>query len=115
MRVGNITFRQPPPFCVITGFLPIFRHSACAGSIPSCMKIRPLFLPLLMFVRLQAADVTPENFVRTTETPEKLSAVQTRIVEYRPVSGTGPSILLVGAAHLGTEEYYAALQKRLDA
>jgi hypothetical protein len=69
----------------------------------------------LAFAARLAAEAPPENFVRSTETPEKLSAVQTRIVEYRPANGTGPSILLVGASHLGTPEYYAALQKRLDA
>jgi len=68
---------------------------------------------LFLAARLMAAE--PESFVRSIETPEKLSAVQTRTVEYRPSSGAGPSIVLVGAAHLGTAEYFAALQERLDA
>jgi len=72
-------------------------------------------LVVLAFASRLAAEAPPENFVRSNETPEKLSAVQTRIVEYRPASGAGPSILLVGVSHLGTPEYYATLQKRLDA
>lgn len=68
---------------------------------------------LLLAARLAAAE--PESFVRSTELPEKLSAIQTRTAEYRPTNGAGPSIVLVGAAHLGTAEYYAALQQKLDA
>lgn len=80
------------------------------------MNLRAFRLvPLLALAVLRAEEPAPENFVRSTETPEKLSAIQTRTVEFRPASGAGPGILLVGAAHLGTPEYYAALQKRLDA
>jgi hypothetical protein len=81
------------------------------------MKTTRLFsaFVFLVFAARLSAEAPPENFVRSTETPEKLSAVQTRTVEYRPTNGAGPSILLVGASHLGTPEYYAALQKRLDA
>lgn len=80
------------------------------------MKLRAFaLLPLFAFAVLRAEEPAAENFVRSTETAEKLSAIQTRTVEFRPANGAGPSILLVGAAHLGTPEYYAALQKRLDA
>ena len=62
------------------------------------------------------ADRAPETvFLRATETQEKLSAIQTSSVEYRPVTGKGPGVWLVSVAHLGTPEYYAAIQKRLDA
>ena len=62
------------------------------------------------------ADRTPETlFLRATETAEKLSAIQTASVEYRPVTGHGPAVWLVSVAHLGTPEYFAAIQQRLDA
>lgn len=63
----------------------------------------------------KTVEVAPANFVRATDLKDKLSAIQTRTVEYKPASGKGPAIVLVGAAHLGTEEYYQTLQKRLDA
>lgn len=73
-------------------------------------------LPALLFLTAVAtAEPSNESFVRSIDLPEKLSAIQTRTVEYRPRSGAGPGIVLVGAAHLGTPEYYASLQQRLDA
>ncbi len=54
------------------------------------------------------------GFLRAADTEEKARALQTATVEYRPTSGNGPSILLVGVAHLGAKEYFEALQKRLD-
>jgi hypothetical protein len=54
-------------------------------------------------------------FIRGQETPEKLAALQTLSAEYKPASGGGPSIWLIGVAHLGSAEYYKAIQKRLDA
>jgi hypothetical protein len=60
------------------------------------------------------AERTP-SFLRSIETEEKQSAIQTSSIEYRPESGKGPNIWLVAVAHLGTPAYYAAIQKRLDA
>ncbi len=54
-------------------------------------------------------------FLRSTETEARLSAIQTSSVEYRPAEGEGPAIVLIGVAHLGTAEYYRAIQERLDA
>ena len=53
-------------------------------------------------------------FLRSTETDAKLSAIQTSSVEYRPVEGDGAHVWLVAVAHLGTPEYYRAIQQRLD-
>jgi hypothetical protein len=55
------------------------------------------------------------SFVRGKEFSDKISALETLSAEYQPASGDGPSIWLIGVAHLGTTEYYAALQRRLDA
>ncbi len=73
-------------------------------------------LPLISLPADEKSTVAaPPKFVRAMELPDKISAIQTRTVEYVPESGKGPSIILVGAAHLGTEEYYQTLQKKLDA
>ena len=70
----------------------------------------------ICFPSLIRADRAPETvFLRSVETEEKLSAIQTSSVEYRPATGKGPSVWLISVAHLGTPEYYAAIQKRLDA
>jgi hypothetical protein len=54
-------------------------------------------------------------FVRGQERENQISVLETLSAEYRPASGRGPSVWLVGVTHLGTREYYAAVQKRLDA
>ncbi len=62
------------------------------------------------------ADRASETlFLRSTETDAKLSAIQTSSVEYRPAAGDGPAVWLVAVAHLGTPEYFRAIQQRLDA
>ena len=70
----------------------------------------------LSFAPVARADRAPETlFLRSIETGEKMSAIQTGCVEYRPVSGGGPAVWLIAVAHLGTPEYYRVIQKRLDA
>ena len=70
----------------------------------------------IFFPTAVRADRAPEtHFLRSTETGKKLSAIQTGSVEYRSENGEGPGVWLVAVAHLGTPEYYAAIQKRLDA
>ena len=53
-------------------------------------------------------------FLRSADADGKARALQTASIEYKPTRGVGPSIWLVGVAHLGTKEYFQALQKRLD-
>lgn len=69
----------------------------------------------LSFVHAEpAAAPATLGFLRTTDAPDQARALQTASVEYRPARGAGPSIWLVGVAHLGTREYFQALQQRLD-
>ncbi len=75
-------------------------------------------LPLLMLAPALLAE-TPQPsgqlaFLRC-EDQEKIASLQTLSEEFKPAGGRGPSIWLIGVAHIGTPEYYAALQKRLDA
>ena len=59
--------------------------------------------------------VAPVSFLRTADVAAGSRGLQTASVEYRPASGTGPSVWLIGVAHLGTAEYFQAIQRRLDA
>jgi hypothetical protein len=83
--------------------------------------LRPfrLLAPLLALapaLLAEAPKTTPQfTFIRGQETSAKLSSLQTLSAEYKPAGGDGPSVWLIGVAHLGTAEYYAAIQKRLDA
>jgi hypothetical protein len=75
-------------------------------------------LPLLILVpALLAEPPQPSGqlaFLRSQD-QEKVASLQTLSQEFKPSDGHGPSIWLIGVAHIGTPEYYAALQKRLDA
>ncbi|EDY19193.1 hypothetical protein CfE428DRAFT_3370 [Chthoniobacter flavus Ellin428] len=75
-------------------------------------------LPLLVLAPALLAE-TPQSpnqlaFLRCQD-QEKIASMETLSEEFKPGDGRGPSIWLVGVAHIGTPEYYAALQKKLDA
>ncbi len=70
---------------------------------------------LLTSALFAEAPKTTLSFIRTQELPPSSGALQTLSAEFKPAGGAGPSVWLIGVAHLGTPEYYAALQKRLDA
>jgi hypothetical protein len=77
--------------------------------------LAPLFA-LVPALFAEAPKTTPQlTFIRGQEGNGKPSALQTLSAEYKPASGKGPSVWLIGVAHLGTSEYYASIQKRLDA
>ena len=81
-------------------------------------RLLRLLAPLLLAPALFAEapkTATAFSFIRTEQQPKSQSALQTLSAEYKPAGGTGPSVWLIGVAHLGTREYYTALQKRLDA
>ncbi len=83
------------------------------------MKLRrALLLATLIFTAPFAPAETPPAkmaaFLRTADLPGGARGLQTSSTEYRPASGTGPSVWLIGVAHLGTEAYFQAIQQRLD-
>ena len=92
------------------------KHVAMNSFTPSAARLLiatfVLCLPLASLADDRAAETV---FLRSTETEAKLSAIQTSSVEYRPAKGDGPSVWLIAVAHLGTPEYYRAIQQRLDA
>lgn len=83
------------------------------------LRLPRFLLPLLALAPALFAEAPKKveqlAFLQTAEQAESVTGLQTLSAEYRPASGTGPSIWLIGVAHLGTPEYFAALQKRLDA
>ena len=83
------------------------------------MKLPRFLLPALALgLGTAFADPAPApkaaGFVRSIEHADKTTACETRCAEYLPASGSGPAIWLIGVAHLGTPEYYRAIQERLD-
>ena len=42
-------------------------------------------------------------------------ALEIAVRDYVPADGSGPTVRLVGAIHIGSRDYYAAVQRRLDA
>jgi hypothetical protein len=84
------------------------------------MKLRRslfLFATFLVAAPLVNAEPPPAKmaaFLRPADLPDGARGLQTSSTEYRPANGSGPSVWLVGAAHLGTPEYYQAIQQRLD-
>ncbi len=90
---------------------------AAMRSLP--MKLRHFLLTVAAcFVGFSTQAEPPPGdkaaFLRTADLPGKARGLQTATVEYRPARAQGPSVWLVGVAHLGTAEYFAALQQRLD-
>jgi hypothetical protein len=78
------------------------------------------FLPLLTLAPALLAETPPPvvagqlTFLRCQD-EGKVASLQTLSEELKSADGQGPSIWLIGVAHIGTPEYYAALQKKLDA
>ena len=75
------------------------------------------FICLLALVAAVHAEPTPQaaGFIRSAERADKTTAAETLSAEYRPASGVGPSVWLIGVAHIGTPAYYHAIQQKLDA
>ena len=79
------------------------------------IRLLPALVLLAYAGPLLAAEGAAGKFRSLHRDPRRSSAPWRRGSSSIAVSGTGPSILLVGVSHLGTPEYYATLQKRLDA
>jgi hypothetical protein len=76
--------------------------------------LAPLVLAPALFAEAPKSTTTL-SFIRTEQGKDGKNGLQTLSAEYVPEKGVGPHVWLIGVAHLGTPEYYAAVQKRLDA
>ncbi len=91
---------------------PRFHHDE--GRVVARMKALCFAFSLFLFSAALAEPPAATGFLRTAERADKTTAVETLSAEFRPASGAGPAVWLIGVAHIGTPEYYAAIQARLD-
>ena len=59
--------------------------------------------------------LAPQPYVRVAGTESNVIQLQIAVREFVPLRGRGSSIWLVGVSHVGESNYYAALQRKLDA
>src|SRR5882724_5848160 len=57
----------------------------------------------------------PAAYVRTSNSESNLLELQIAARRFVPARGKGPAIWLTGVSHIGTSNYFAALQRHLDA
>ena len=83
---------------------------------PLPFLLRALAVSAFLFSPLLRADEAASalTFIRATELADKKTSAQTLCAEFRPADGKGAAVWLIGVAHLGTAEYYRAIQQRLD-
>lgn len=81
--------------------------TACATTRPQ--PVAPPNLP-----RVVVPAVACASYTRCYQTGPDTYLLQTGRQVFRPKSGGGPSIELLGAAHIGEPAYYADLQQRMD-
>jgi len=62
-----------------------------------------------------AADAPPQPYMRVARSDSNTVALQIAARRFVPSKGRGPIIWLSGASHVGDSNYYAALQRHLDA
>ena len=77
---------------------------------------RPLCACLLL-AGVGAAPLPPvqtEPYVRASEDPGKLIALEMAARSFAPEQGAGPTVALVGVAHIGERKLYDAVQTLLD-
>jgi len=62
-----------------------------------------------------AAIEAPAPYVRTSNGESNLLELQIAARRFVPVHGNGPTVWLTGVSHIGTSNYFAALQQHLNA
>jgi hypothetical protein len=76
--------------------------TGCAGSLRKSPEVAT------------AQTSAPEPYVRIGDTPSNLVELQIAVRQFLPERHRGPELWLVGVSHIGSSNYYAAVQKRLD-
>src|SRR5436305_4423793 len=57
----------------------------------------------------------PASYVRTSNSDSNILELQIAARRFVPTRGKGPTVWLTGVSHLGTSNYFAALQQHLNA
>lgn len=65
--------------------------------------------------KVVSPDGRKPGFTRCLQTAPDTYVMQTGYQVFRPVSGRGPEVALLGAVHIGEPAYYRELQRRMDA
>jgi hypothetical protein len=94
-------------FRLVCRLLPALFLTACA--IPRPVPPPPRDLPRVLVPAAASATYT-----RCYQTEPDTYLLQTGSRTFKPRSGRGPTIELLGAAHIGETSYYASLQQRMD-
>lgn len=76
------------------------------------LLLRHPALLLLLFTVPSAAE--PASFLRKTTLTNGTLQLETAIRRYAPTNGEGPTVVLASVAHIGSTNYFAALQRELD-
>jgi len=61
------------------------------------------------------ADARPAPYIRAAHGPDGTAELEVGLRAFKPARGRGPTVWLVGVTHLGTADYYARLQRFLNA
>ncbi len=62
-----------------------------------------------------AKGVVIEPYMRVTNAAPRIVELQIALRRFAPTNGTGPVVWLAAVSHIGESNYYAAVQKHLDA
>lgn len=84
-------------------------------SLTTCSATLLIASSVLAQVAPQPAQIAPQPRFMRSESFERFAAFETSAVAYQRADGTGPTIWLVGAVHIGDAKYYERLEQFLDA
>ena len=104
IRTGPRRLLRPANALIVASAM---MFSACGTTSPP--PIAPEKLPQVVVPVAERATYT-----RCYQTEPDTYLLQTGYRTFKPKSGRGPVIELLGAAHIGEADYYAALQRRMD-
>ncbi|MFK7962317.1 MAG: hypothetical protein AB8G96_17540 [Phycisphaerales bacterium] len=101
------------PHCVHAAAVAVaFGHASLA--LASSTAIAPATAAMTPATAATAAASDEPFALRVVSEPGERISLEIAIRDYRPVDGDGPTIALVGVAHIGDAAYYAQLQEYLD-
>lgn len=104
-------FKRLAPFFLSPAWALAFLMVAGCGLVPQAPPAAgPGELPKVI-----APAAGKASYTRCVQTEPDTFVLQTGCRVFRPRSGRGPAVVLLGAIHLGEAAYYRELQRRMDA
>lgn len=80
----------------------------------ACASTGPLPVPPQDLPKMVVPATSRSTYTRCFQTEPDTYLLQTGRRVFTPASGRGPTVELLGTAHIGETAYYAALQQRMD-